>query len=44
MRVLIVSGYEKGPEYGGPDPSWMEAALLAVVMGLVTAVLLWLTA
>lgn len=37
-----MSGYEKEPDYGGPDPSWREGLVLAAVVGGVTAVLLLL--
>jgi len=34
-----MSGYEKEPDYGGPDPSWKEGIILAVVVVCVTVVL-----
>jgi hypothetical protein len=46
IRVLggySMTGYENEPEYGGPDPSWKEALVLAAIMGGATAVLLLLT-
>lgn len=39
-----MSGYEKEPDYGGPEPSWREAAVVAPVILGFTCVLLWLTA
>jgi len=38
-----VSGYEKEPDYGGPDPSWREGVILALVVFGVTGALVWLT-
>jgi len=39
-----MSGYEKEPDYGGPEPSWREAAVVALVILGFTCVLLWLKA
>ena len=34
-----MSGYEDSPDYGGPDPSWREAAvILAVIVTLLSAI------
>lgn len=38
-----MSGYEKEPDYGGPDPSWKEGLRLMGGVAAVTAVLLLLT-
>ena len=32
-----VSGYEKSPDYGGPDPSWREGAVIVLVVVLAIA-------
>lgn len=38
-----MSGYEKEPDYGGPDPSWKEGIVLAAIIGSVTLALWCLT-
>lgn len=38
-----MSGYEKEPDYGGPDPSWKEIIVLVAIVGCVTLVLLCLS-
>jgi hypothetical protein len=30
-----MSGYEKSPNYGGPNPSWREAVVMVLVFVLV---------
>jgi hypothetical protein len=30
-----MSGYEKSPDYGGPEPSWREGAVIVLVIVLV---------
>jgi hypothetical protein len=37
-----MGGYEKEPDYGGPDPSWKEAVVLAGFIAAVTGLLMWL--
>lgn len=37
------SGYEKSPDYGGPEPGWPTwLAIVTVVIAAVGAVLAWL--
>jgi hypothetical protein len=37
------SGYEKSPDYGGPDPRWPNRKeLLFVATAVIAAVALWL--
>lgn len=38
-----MTGYEKEPDYGGPDPEWKEALVLAAVLAAAAAALMWLT-
>jgi hypothetical protein len=34
-----LSGYENSPDYGGPDPSWREVAvILAVIVTVACAI------
>jgi hypothetical protein len=35
------SGYEKSPDYGGPDPSWRGGVVVAVSLAL-AAFFTWL--
>jgi hypothetical protein len=32
-----MSGYEKSPDYGGPEPSWREGAKILAVIAVVAA-------
>jgi hypothetical protein len=36
-----MSGYEKSPDYGGPEPTWWGMTLWVVGMIAAIAVLVW---
>ncbi len=37
-----MTGYEKSPDYGGPDPTWRGALSIAVFMIALAALVWWL--
>ncbi len=41
-EVRPMSGYEKSPDYGGPDPNWREWATLILVAAVGAGFLIWL--
>jgi hypothetical protein len=34
-----MSGYDESPDYGGPEPSWREGAVIVLVIVLVIAII-----
>jgi hypothetical protein len=32
-----MSGYENSPDYGGPNPSWREAAVILAIISAIAA-------
>lgn len=37
----MASGYEKSPDYGGPQPSWSDLIPWAIIVGGLGALMWW---
>lgn len=38
----MASGYEKSPDYGGPEPTWWDLLLLVLFVAILAALLVYL--